>query len=124
MYEVGLRIVFLGAFGALLAMMLVLIVYGIVSVIANRFNGQTVSTRSGAGWVRVTVSPVGKTVVQTEDGWQDDERSRVVAELRDLCAEFGDNDWTEDDDLADVIENHLTERLNQMTMRMPAEQVA
>ena len=35
------------------------------------------------------------------------ERADVVARLRELCADFGDNDWTDDTHLGDVIEKHL-----------------
>lgn len=40
------------------------------------------------------------------------EREAVVAALRGLCAEYGDNEWDEDEHLADVIEKHLTRHLN------------
>ena len=39
------------------------------------------------------------------------ERQEVVAKLREVCAEFGDNDWTDDLSLADVIEKHLMRHL-------------
>jgi len=35
------------------------------------------------------------------------EREGAVAKLRELCEEFGDNDWPTNLDLADVIEKHL-----------------
>lgn len=35
------------------------------------------------------------------------ERSETVLILRSLCKEFGDNDWSDDLHLADVIEKHL-----------------
>jgi hypothetical protein len=35
------------------------------------------------------------------------ERGEVVAQLRKLCDEFGDNDWEEGDSLGDVIEKNL-----------------
>jgi truncated hemoglobin YjbI len=35
------------------------------------------------------------------------ERERAIAALRQVCAEHGDNDWSEDLSLADVISKHL-----------------
>lgn len=35
------------------------------------------------------------------------EREAVIASLRSLCAEYGDNDWDESLHLADVVEHHL-----------------
>ena len=35
------------------------------------------------------------------------EREEAIAILRDLCRDFGDNDWIEDLNLADIIEKHL-----------------
>ena len=35
------------------------------------------------------------------------EREETVAMLRRICGEHGDNDWTDDLHLADVIEKHL-----------------
>jgi len=35
------------------------------------------------------------------------EREEAVQRLRDLCREFGDNDWPEDLHLGDVIDKHL-----------------
>ncbi len=35
------------------------------------------------------------------------EREDVISQLRDLCSEFGDNDWDEELHLADVIKKHL-----------------
>lgn len=39
------------------------------------------------------------------------ERAAIVAALRELCEEFGDNDWPDDLHLGDVIEKHLTRHL-------------
>ncbi len=39
------------------------------------------------------------------------ERVRVVAKLREVCADHGDNDWPDDLDLCDVIEKHLRRHL-------------
>jgi hypothetical protein len=35
------------------------------------------------------------------------ERERAVAKLREVCAEYGDNDWEDNLHLADVIDKHL-----------------
>lgn len=39
------------------------------------------------------------------------EREQAIAQLRRLCREFGDNDWTDDLHLGDIIEKHLTDHL-------------
>ncbi len=39
------------------------------------------------------------------------EREAAVAKLRELCADFGDNDWPDDLHLGDVIEKHLARHL-------------
>lgn len=39
------------------------------------------------------------------------ERAAIVAALRGLCEEFGDNDWSDDLHLGDVIEKHLARHL-------------
>ena len=44
-------------------------------------------------------------------GWAA-ERESVVFALRDICDAWGDNDWTSDLHLADVIEKHLHNHLN------------
>src|SRR3954452_7633653 len=39
------------------------------------------------------------------------ERARAVAYLRRLCERYGDNQWTDDLPLAEILENHLAEPL-------------
>ena len=39
------------------------------------------------------------------------ERSEIVAQLRDVCDSFGDNDWLDSLHLGDVIEKHLARHL-------------
>jgi hypothetical protein len=39
------------------------------------------------------------------------EREAIIAILRELCREFGDNDWKDDDYLSDVIERNLANYL-------------
>lgn len=39
------------------------------------------------------------------------EREEAIIQLRNLCREFGDNDWDENLRLADVIEKHLGRHL-------------
>lgn len=36
-----------------------------------------------------------------------EERIAVIAYLRGICAEYGDNDWPDDLHLSDIIEKHL-----------------
>jgi hypothetical protein len=43
---------------------------------------------------------------RTEHGWRV-ERADAVNALRRICEDFGDNDWDESLNLADVIEKHL-----------------
>lgn len=40
-----------------------------------------------------------------------DERDEAIRILRDVCEEFGDNDWDNDLHLADIIEKHLHRNL-------------
>ena len=40
------------------------------------------------------------------------ERENAVSTLRQLCEEFGDNDWDENIFLSDVIEKHLGKHLH------------
>ena len=39
------------------------------------------------------------------------EREETVSKLREVCGEFGDNDWEENLHLGDVVECHLTRPL-------------
>ena len=39
------------------------------------------------------------------------ERELTVSALRDVCGEFGDNDWPDNLHLADVVEKHLHRNL-------------
>jgi hypothetical protein len=41
------------------------------------------------------------------------EREEVVAMLRSLCEDFGDNDWESDTHLADVVDKHLGRYLHE-----------
>lgn len=40
-----------------------------------------------------------------------EERAETVMQLRELCAEFGDNDWPDELHLGDVIDKHLGRHL-------------
>lgn len=40
------------------------------------------------------------------------ERMDIVAKLREICDEFGDNDWSDDLHLGDVLEKHLLRHLH------------
>ncbi len=39
------------------------------------------------------------------------ERENAIAKLRQLCKDFGDNDWPDDLHLGDIIEKHLADKL-------------
>lgn len=39
------------------------------------------------------------------------EREAAIAQLRQACGDHGDNDWTENLHLADIIEKHLVRHL-------------
>ena len=41
------------------------------------------------------------------------EREQIIASLRQLCADHGDNDWSEDLNLADVMDKHLAPYLDE-----------
>lgn len=41
------------------------------------------------------------------------EREEAIVALRDVCGDFGDNDWSNSLNLADVIEKHLTRHLHE-----------
>lgn len=41
------------------------------------------------------------------------ERGAAIAQLRDLCGRFGDNEWPDNLHLADVIEKHLGRYLSE-----------
>lgn len=41
------------------------------------------------------------------------ERNEAIEQLRDLCGEFGDNDWPDELSLADIIEIHLGRHLRE-----------
>ena len=43
------------------------------------------------------------------------ERESIKNALRDICDEYGDNDWDDDLYLADVIEKHLRRNLDRQT---------
>jgi hypothetical protein len=51
------------------------------------------------------------------------EREEALQHLRDLCAEFGDNDWPNDLHLADVIDKHLGRYLWELAEKIPAQEV-
>jgi hypothetical protein len=43
------------------------------------------------------------------------EREATVMTLRELCDDFGDNDWRDNLNLSDVIEKHLAKHLYQQS---------
>jgi predicted secreted protein len=40
------------------------------------------------------------------------EREAAVQALREMCRDFGDNDWPEDLHLADILDKHLAKHLH------------
>lgn len=68
---------------------------------------------SRAAWTRM----LGECLKNLESGERDKsqwvkERSDTVLALRSVCGDFGDNEWDDDDYLADVIEKHLERHLH------------
>lgn len=59
-----------------------------------------------AAWLAV-LSEAGRHLGRSSPEWNEKrwvlEREAAIAELRDLCAEFGGNNWPDDLHLADII---------------------
>ena len=73
---------------------------------------QTWTDGNRAAWTRMLGICLG------ELGHESPDAARLIihlegtrAALRRICAEFGDNDWSDDLHLADVIEKHLERHL-------------
>lgn len=49
------------------------------------------------------------------------ERENVIAALREVCEEFGDNNWPSNLYLPDVIEKHLARNLRQSSQKYDAQ---
>lgn len=60
------------------------------------------SCLSGLGYGEDVVAESAKWIV---------EREEIIQQLRELCEEYGDNDWPDDLHLGDVIEKHLANHL-------------
>lgn len=67
-----------------------------------------------ADMLRVNLRELG--YANVPDGSLIDEREGVVTLLRGLCAEFGDNDWSPELHLRDVIEKHLMNYVRERLM--------
>ena len=52
-----------------------------------------------------------ETDVGTAETWRI-ERNEAIATLRDVCEEYGDNDWPDSLHLSDIIEKHLRRNLD------------
>ncbi len=52
------------------------------------------------------------TDARTAHGWQL-ERAELVAALRNLCEDYGDNEWPDELNLSDVINKHLLPYLDE-----------
>lgn len=61
--------------------------------------------------LRLALEGLGMDSPEFETARLASERSRLVTTLREICAEFGDNDWPENLDLSDVLEKHLARHL-------------
>jgi hypothetical protein len=57
---------------------------------------------------------------RSEDDWFI-ERTETVASLRSLCREFGDNEWDDGLNLAEIIDNHLGGHLRAPGAEVKAE---
>lgn len=57
-----------------------------------------------------TLGEGGLIITVSDDGWLS-ERDNIVTILKDLCNEFGDNNWQSHDHLGDIIEKHLGKHL-------------
>lgn len=72
-----------------------------------------------AGWRAILGEAIGHVVSDEESGLAHSVMAAKLAKrlseareaLRIVCAEFGDNDWSDDLHLADVIEKHLARHL-------------
>jgi hypothetical protein len=42
---------------------------------------------------------------------RDDERAKAIVALREVCKNYGDNDWPDNLNLADIVNNHLLRHL-------------
>ena len=67
---------------------------------------------TNAAWRRILAEAVRELGPEGNlDRWRL-ERADAVAALRDICQEYGDNDWPDELHLGDVIEKHLGRHLN------------
>lgn len=69
-----------------------------------------------AAFRRMLQTALGELGYDSPEAAQSDwiiEREQAIAQLRELCATHGDNDWPDDLNLADVIEKHLADYLYQ-----------
>jgi hypothetical protein len=67
-----------------------------------------------AAWVQLlkqAARALGDDVEQVKLAELVAEREQAVAALREVCKEFGDNDWPDNLHLSDVIEKHLAQPL-------------
>lgn len=61
--------------------------------------------------LRLAVQHLGPDVPETDDARWRIEREEAIAMLRQACEAAGDNDWTEDLHLADIVDKHLLRHL-------------
>lgn len=70
-----------------------------------------------AAWrqlLHLAMSELGYEVSEVATAKLADEREQAVATLRSFCAAWGDNDWTPELCLADVIDKHLRRHIEDM----------
>ena len=68
------------------------------------------SEGSRAAWRHILSEAIRQLGIGTAEGWRL-ERADVVNVLRRICEHHGDNDWSDDLHLGDVISNHLEKHL-------------
>jgi hypothetical protein len=75
------------------------------------FASETIDTFNENNEVVVYLPKVeGGDIKVISGGWLK-ERENCIKILRELCQEFGDNTWTDDMNLADVLEKHLAKHM-------------
>jgi hypothetical protein len=99
----------------------VYIVVSKVSYVTENYDGQTlivmgetnaVVQESAEDVVRMIEEATKPAVPPVK--WGDGERADTLLQLREVCGDFGDNDWPNELHLGDVIDKHLARHLHAM----------
>jgi len=61
--------------------------------------------------LKTCLTHLGYNIKNKDEMWWISERESALNALRSVCGEFGDNDWDENLNLADIIDNHLEKHL-------------